>query len=53
MSTWRTTHVDARRQRHVLHHLAPSAQAAQEQAEALYGPALYCACIRIGRCAAA
>ena len=49
MSAWRVTHMDALRQRHVLHELAPSAEAAEALAEALYGPALYCACIRICR----
>ncbi len=52
MTTWRITHIDAARRRHVLHLLAASAQAAQDRAEALHGPALYCACIRVVRGAA-
>lgn len=53
MTAWRVTHINDRRQRHVLHLLAASAQHAQDQADALFGPALCCACIWIGRRAGA
>jgi hypothetical protein len=49
MSCWRITHIDAQRQRHVLELLAPSAEAADGIATALYGPALSSSCINLSR----
>jgi hypothetical protein len=49
MTAWRVTHVDQNNQRHVLHVLAGTSQAAEEQVEQVYGPALYCACMNQSR----
>ena len=49
MSLWKVTHIDAAGQPHVLHTLAASAQAADDLAQHLYGPALCCACICLRR----
>lgn len=47
MKPWRVTHVNQQCQRHVLHVLAATSEAAQEQAEQAYGPARYCACMNL------
>lgn len=47
MTSWRVTHINQQRQRHVLHVLATSSATAQEQADHLFGPARYCACINL------
>lgn len=47
MKPWRVTHVDQQHQRHVLHVLAATSQAAEEQAERVYGLARYCACMNL------
>lgn len=49
MTSWRVTHINQHQQRHVLHVLAPTSAAAEGQAEALWGPALCCACINLSR----
>ena len=49
MSLWKVTHVDLEGRSRVLRALATSAQAADDLAENLYGPALHCACICLRR----
>lgn len=49
MSLWKVTHIDTAGRPHVLHTLAASAQAADDLAQHLYGPALRCACICLRR----
>jgi len=49
MTPWRITHINAWHQRHVLFALASSSHAAEQQAEALWGPAIRCACINLSR----
>lgn len=49
MTSWRVTHINQQRQRHVMHVLAASSNDAENRLEAIYGPALYCACINLSR----
>lgn len=49
MTPWRVTHINLQHRRHVMHVLAADATQAEARLEALYGPALYCACINLAR----
>lgn len=46
---WKVVHINQQQERHELHVLAPSSASAENQAEALWGPAVRCACINLSR----